>query len=168
MEAANRGALEAGGISIGCNITLPKEQKPNPYLHLWVEFKFFMVRKFMLAKYSYGFVACPGGFGTLDELFGILTLVQTGKMKNYPIVLLGTSYWSDLKNLLDQRLLQMGTISPEDISLVIITDSPDEAVQFIRETTLQRFGLELQKFRPISLFGEHAPKRIQAREKKKS
>ena len=158
MEAANRGAFENGGASVGCNITLPREQKPNPYLHLWVEFKFFMVRKFMLAKYSWAFVACPGGFGTLDELFGVLTLVQTGKMKNYPIVLLGSAYWADLKSLLEERLVKAGAISVEDTRHVILTDSPAEAVAFILSTTKQRFGLSLAGLRPIHLLGEKAPK----------
>jgi uncharacterized protein (TIGR00730 family) len=159
MEAANRGAFEAGGISVGCNITLPQEQKPNPYLHLFVEFKFFMVRKFMLAKYSYAFIACPGGFGTLDELFGVLTLVQTGKMKNYPIVLLGTAYWADLKNMLDERLLNMGTISPDDTKLMMVTDSPDEAVRFIEAASKERFGLALKRIHPARILGESTPRR---------
>lgn len=155
MEAANRGAFEVGGKSVGCNITLPHEQNHNPYLHLWVEFKFFMVRKFMLAKYSYAFVACPGGFGTMDELFGVLTLVQTGKMKDYPIVLLGTSYWAEMKRIVDEKLLSEGTISGKDTSLVMVTDSAEEAAQFIRQTVMDRFGVLPEKFpKPSKLLGE--------------
>ena len=98
MEAANRGAKEANGVSIGCNIVLPQEQEPNRYLDKWVEFRYFFVRKLMLVKYSYGFVAAPGGFGTLDELFEVATLIQTGKIRNFPVVLLGVEYWSPLSS----------------------------------------------------------------------
>lgn len=143
MEAANRGAITAGGYSVGCNITLPREQQPNPYLTSWIEFKFFMVRKFMLAKYSYAFVACPGGFGTLDELFGVLTLIQTGKMKDYPIVLIGNDYWRDIKQLIEERLVAAGTISTKDVSLLMFTDSAQEASDFIHKTINERFGLQV-------------------------
>lgn len=155
MEAANRGARETGGKSVGCNITLPHEQKPSPYLDLWVEFKFFMVRKFMLAKYSYAFIAMPGGFGTLDELFGVLTLIQTGKMRNYPVVLFGTEYWKDVRQLIESTLVKEKTISPGDVSLVLFTDSPKEAVAFIEKTVEERFGLSLRRTpKPIGILGE--------------
>src|ERR1700693_432854 len=111
MEAANRGAKDARGISIGCNIVLPQEQKPNPYLDKFVEFHYFFVRKLMLVKYSYGFVAAPGGFGTLDELFEVATLIQTGKIKDFPVVLLGVEYWSPLLDFLRQSLLANAAIS---------------------------------------------------------
>ena len=137
MEAANRGAKEAGGRSMGCNITLPKEQKPNAYLDSWVEFKFFMIRKFMLAKYSYGFVAMPGGFGTLDELFGVLTLIQTKKMKGYPVILVGTLYWAKLRAFLSEVLLTSGAIEQKDLDLILFTDSPDEAMEHLRKYTFQ-------------------------------
>ncbi len=106
MEAANRGAKDAEGVSIGCNITLPKDQKPNHFLDKWVEFRYFFVRKLMLAKYSYGFIAMPGGFGTLDEFFEIATLVQTGKIKNFPVILMGAEYWTPLLRFLDATLLK--------------------------------------------------------------
>lgn len=155
MEAANRGAMEAGGRSIGCNITLPREQEPNPYLHLWLEFKFFMIRKFMLAKYSYAFVALPGGFGTLDELFATLTLIQTGKMKRYPIVLLGTDYWKNLWALIEKTLVSEKTISEDDVSLLLFTDSVEEAIEFIERQTQHCYGKEIAgRLRPIKLLGE--------------
>jgi hypothetical protein len=154
MEAANRGARDVGGNSVACNITLPHEQRPNSYLDVWVEFRFFMVRKFMLAKYSYAFVACPGGFGTLDELFGVMTLVQTGKMKNYPIVIMGTEYWKDLRHLIIDRLVESGTISSKDTHLLMFTDSPHDAAVFIKKTVIDRFGIKLKKIKPIRLLGE--------------
>lgn len=158
MEAANRGAKAQGGCSIGCNITLPKEQHPNRYLDLWVEFKFFMVRKFMLAKYSYAFVALPGGFGTLDELFTVLTLIQTGKMKNYPVVLMGTEHWECLRRLIEDTLVESKTIDPQDVSLILFTDSAEEAVSFIRDTVQERFGLRVESSpRPIRYLGESSP-----------
>lgn len=152
MEAANRGAKAAGGCSLGCNITLPKEQKPNPYLDLWMEFRYFMVRKFMLAKYSYGFVALPGGFGTLDELFGVLTLIQTRKMKNFPVVLMGTEYWAPLRNLIDERLVKSKTIDPDDTQFIFFTDSSQEAAKFILDIATRDFDI---KIRPHKILGEH-------------
>lgn len=133
MEAANKGARSVRGMSVGCNIVLPREQKHNPYLDLWLEFKYFMVRKFMLAKFSYGFVVLPGGFGTLDELFNVLTLVQTKKMKNFPIVLIGTEFWLPLKRLIEETLIPVGTIDQADMDLILFTDEPEHAAQFIVE-----------------------------------
>jgi uncharacterized protein (TIGR00730 family) len=141
MEAANRGARGAGGRSIGCNIQLPHEQKPNPYLDAMVEFRYFFVRKLMLLKYSYAFVALPGGFGTLDEIFETLVLIQTGKMKRFPLVLLGVDFWKPLIDVLRQRLLPAGTIDAADVALITVTDSPAEAVALVRETAMRDFGL---------------------------
>src|SRR5579872_5812870 len=141
MEAANRGAKEAHGASVGCNITLPIEQKPNSYLDRWVEFKYFFVRKLMLAKYSYGFIAMPGGFGTLDELFEIVTLIQTGKMRDFPVVLMGTSYWTPMIQFLENIVLENGAINPEDLRKISITDSPSEAVRHIQNSAVRQFGL---------------------------
>ncbi len=141
MEAANRGAKEAGGRSLGCNITLPEEQKPNPYLDQWVQFRHFFVRKLMLAKYSYAFVALPGGFGTLDELFEVAVLIQTGKMKPFPLVLLGADYWAPLLDFIRRRLVECGTIDPDDSSRLVVTDSPDMAAELIRERGMAEFRL---------------------------
>lgn len=141
MEAANRGAREAQGYSVGCNIRLPHEQAPNPYLDVMVEFDHFFVRKTMLIKYSYAFIALPGGFGTFDEVFEALTLIQTGKIQNFPVVLMGRHYWQPLLDMLDNRLLQEKTIAPEDLNLLYITDSPEEAVNYVRDIGLSRFGL---------------------------
>ena len=148
MEAANRGAKEAGGRSAGCNIELPEDQQPNRYLDTWMEFRYFFVRKVMLAKYSYAFVALPGGFGTLDELFEIATLIQTGKIKNYPCVLIGRDYWQPLMDFMNQRLVAMGTIEVADMQRFTLTDSPEEAAQTIRDTALQNFGLRYITRRP--------------------
>ena len=159
MEAANRGAKEEGGLSVGCNITLPKEQRPNPYLDSWVEFRYFMVRKFMLAKYSYGFIALPGGFGTLDELFNILTLIQTGKIKSFPVVLMGLKYWEPLRKLIEETLVSSGTIDSSDTKFITFTDDPVYAANFIREIALKEFQLTM---RPRSfLFESKAPRRKQ-------
>jgi uncharacterized protein (TIGR00730 family) len=141
MEAANRGARMAGGRSIGCNIQLPHEQRPNPYLDEMIEFRYFFVRKLMLVKYSYAFVALPGGFGTLDEIFETLVLIQTGKMKRFPLLLLGADFWTPLVDVLQQRLLPAGTIDAADVALVTVTDSPAEAVALVRETAMRDFGL---------------------------
>ena len=144
MEAANRGAKESGALSVGCNIQLPSEQEPNRYLDKWVEFHYFFVRKVMLVKYSYAFVAFPGGFGTLDEIFETLTLVQTGKIRNFPIVLVGTKYWQPLTDFLRGTLVREGTVSPEDPDRLLVTDSPDDAVKHILEAATQ-FGIKQSK-----------------------
>lgn len=154
MEAANRGAKSMNGSSLGCNITLPKEQHPNPYLDVWMEFKYFMVRKFILAKYSYGFVAFPGGFGTLDELFGVLTLIQTKKMHDFPVVLFSQDFWLPLKSFMEDKLLQSGTIHSDDLKNIFYTDSPREAAEFIQSMATKKFHL---KIRPRRILGEFKP-----------
>ena len=131
MEAANRGAFEAGGLSIGCNIELPFEQRPNAYQTLSLTFKYFFVRKMMFVKYSLGFVIFPGGFGTLDELFEALTLIQTRKIRNFPIVLFGSQYWSGLLDWLRAVVLPDGKISEQDMNIFHITDSPAEVVDIV-------------------------------------
>jgi uncharacterized protein (TIGR00730 family) len=130
MEAANRGAFENGGMSVGCNIKLPFEQKPNPYVQTSITFEHFFVRKVMLVKYSYAFVIMPGGFGTMDEFFETLTLVQTKIITRFPLVLIGKEYYRPLFAYM-QEMAEKGTISPEDLSLVLLTDSIAEAVQHI-------------------------------------
>ncbi len=145
MEAANRGARDAGGPSIGLNIELPMEQHPNPYVDRFVEFRYFFVRKVMLVKYSYAFVVMPGGFGTLDELFEAVTLIQTGKIRDFPVVLVGTDYWQPLIDFMRQRMVTERTISPEDVGLLICTDSPEEVVDLITEAARHNFGFEWAK-----------------------
>ena len=140
MEAANRGAKQVGGRSVGCNIILPMEQKPNRYLDRWVNIKYFFVRKTLLIKYSYGFVIMPGGFGTMDEMFEALTLIQCHKIRNFPIVVMGVEYWTDLKDFL-HKMADGGTISPEDLDLILFTDSIDEAVNHLEEKAVQQFRL---------------------------
>jgi len=132
MEAANRGAREAGGTSIGCNILLPAEQVPNSYLDRFINFRYFFVRKVMLVKYSMAFVVMPGGFGTLDELFEALTLVQTGKISDFPIVLMCTEYWAPLLEMMRGPLVRHGTIHPADLDLLTVTDSVDQAMAVIQ------------------------------------
>jgi len=135
MEAANRGARDVGGHSAGCSIRLPEEQEPNPYLDRFVEFDHFFVRKVMLVRYSKAFVVMPGGFGTLDEVFETATLIQTGKIENFPIVAIGSDYWGHLAEFAQQALIRNETISPEDLDLVSITDSLDEAMEIIQRAT---------------------------------
>jgi uncharacterized protein (TIGR00730 family) len=135
MEAANRGAREAGGLSVGCNIELPFEQKPNDYLDLFLEFRYFFVRKLMLVKYSTAFVVLPGGFGTLDEVFETATLIQTGKIERFPLVLMGTRFWRPLISFLEDTLVAEGTIGREDFRLLTLTDDPEEAVLSVVEST---------------------------------
>ena len=144
MEAANRGAHEVGALSIGCNIKLPKEQQPNPHLDKWIDFNYFFVRKVMLVKYSYAFVVMPGGFGTLDEIFETLTLVQTGKIKGFPIVLMGVDYWRPLMDFLRDRLVAEGTVDPDDPERVLLTDSPDDALRHILQAA-EAFGVRQRK-----------------------
>ncbi|HJZ54040.1 MAG TPA: TIGR00730 family Rossman fold protein [Gemmataceae bacterium] len=140
MEAANRGAKDVGGRSIGCNIVLPKEQKPNPYLDTWIDFEHFFVRKLMLIKYSYAFVVMPGGFGTLDELFEVATLIQTGKVEDFPVVVMGTQYWRPMLEQI-RGMVEAKTIDPIDLEKLIVTDDPGEAVSAITDIALKRFGL---------------------------
>ena len=141
MEAANRGARDVGGRSVGCNILLPCEQVPNPYLDTYVEFRYFFVRKLMLAKYSYAFIAMPGGFGTLDELFEIATLVQTDKVKNFPIVLMGRDYWQPLLDFLRETMLREGTLHREDVERFVVSDSPQVVARICRDVGMAQFGL---------------------------
>jgi uncharacterized protein (TIGR00730 family) len=141
MEAANRGAKEANGYSVGCNIKLEHEQKPNPYLDKWITFRHFSIRKMLLVKYSYAFIALPGGFGTLDEIFELATLVQTHKIDDFPLILMGSDYWRPLLDFMHERLLAAKTIDVEDVARIRITDSPAEAVDSITETALKQFGL---------------------------
>jgi uncharacterized protein (TIGR00730 family) len=134
MEAANRGAFEAGGISVGCNIELPFEQGANPYQTRSMTFHYFFVRKMMFVKYSLGFIIFPGGFGTLDELFEALTLIQTHKIRNFPVVLFGTEYWNGLLQWIRDVVLKRGKVSEQDLNLFHVTDSPAEVVQIVVES----------------------------------
>ena len=142
MEAANRGAKEVGGRSVGCSIELPVEQKPNAWLDRSVSMHYFFVRKALLIKYSYAFVVMPGGAGTLDELFEALTLIQTGKIKNFPIVIMGTAYWKELIDFI-KKMAEFGMISEADVGLVYATDSVEEAIEHIRSKAIEPFGLRV-------------------------
>jgi uncharacterized protein (TIGR00730 family) len=141
MEAANRGAKDVGGRSIGCNIVLPQEQEHNPYLDHWVTFRYFFVRKVMLVKYSYAFVALPGGFGTMDEIFETATLIQNAKIREFPLVLMGKEFWAPLVEFMSERLVKARTIDAIDLERITVTDSADEAVSVITEVAKRRFGL---------------------------
>ncbi len=132
MEAANRGCREGGGLSVGCNIELPHEQSLNAYVDLGVEFRYFFARKVMFVKYADGFVILPGGFGTMDELFEALTLIQTGKVRHFPVVLVGSAYWSGLLDWIRQTLLADGMVAAADLELFQITDDPDEVVAILK------------------------------------
>jgi uncharacterized protein (TIGR00730 family) len=134
MEAANKGASEAGGVSVGLNIDLPHEQEPNPYANFPLNFKYFFVRKVMFMKYSTGFVCMPGGFGSLDELFEALTLIQTERIKPFPIVLVGSDFWAGLVDWIKDKLLGSGNISPEDMSMFRVLDDADDVVNYLTET----------------------------------
>ena len=131
MEAANKGAKEIGALSVGCNIELPFEQGINPYVDVAINFRYFFVRKTMFVKYAEAFVIFPGGFGTMDELFEALTLIQTGKVRNFPVILFGSVYWQGLLEWIRGTMLAEGKVSPEDMELLVVTDSPEEAVQVI-------------------------------------
>jgi uncharacterized protein (TIGR00730 family) len=141
MEAANRGAKEAGGRSVGCNIELPYEQAANAYLDVCVRMHYFFVRKALLVKYSYAFVVMPGGAGTLDELFEALTLIQTAKIKNFPVVIMGTDYWKGLIDFMN-TMAHRGMIAEADLSLIFATNSVDEAIAHIRSKAIEPFGLK--------------------------
>ncbi len=153
MEAAPRGAKTVGGKTIGCNIILPEEQASNPYLDVVITFRHFFVRKVLLVKYSYAFVVMPGGAGTMDELFETMTLIQTGKIKEFPIVVFGTDYWKPLQEML-HKMVEQKTISPTDLDLILFTDSVEEAAAHIERITSQRFGLVKKPIKPSWLFGE--------------
>lgn len=155
MEAANRGAKDVDGKSIGCNIILPMEQEPNPYIDRWIDFRYFFVRKVMLVKYSYAFIALPGGFGTMDEIFETATLIQTGKIHRFPLVLMGRDFWQPLLDFLQNRMVAEQTIDPEDLDRLCVTDSPEEAMRHITTTAVDRFGFQwAQRPRPRRLLGE--------------
>jgi uncharacterized protein (TIGR00730 family) len=154
MEAANRGARDAGGFSAGCNIELAHEQQPNPYLDRWVHCHYFFVRKVLLVKYSYAFIALPGGFGTLDELSEVLTLVQTAKILNFPIILIGLEYWRPLLEQL-QQMVRKGMLDEADLGLLLATDHVDEVVTHLRTHAIDRFKLHPRRMpKPSRLLGE--------------
>jgi uncharacterized protein (TIGR00730 family) len=138
MEAANKGAREGGGLSVGCNIELPHEQRTNPYVDLSIDFRYFFVRKTMFVKYAEGFVCFPGGFGTMDELFEALNLIQTGKVEHFPVVLIGKDYWHGLLQWVERTMLAEGKISPGDLRLLVVTDSVEEACRIISDCYRQR------------------------------
>lgn len=153
MEAANKGAFEAGGYSVGCNIILPFEQKPNPYLHKWIDIRYFFVRKFLLIKYSYAFVVMPGGIGTLDELFESLTLIQTKMIQGFPVVIFGSEYHKELCHHI-QVMAENESIGIEDMKLLFVTDSVDEMTQHITTHGIKKFGLTKKAQKPSWWFGE--------------
>ena len=136
MEAANKGAKEGGAKSVGANIHLPLEQECNPYADIKIEFKYFFVRKVMLVKYAQAYVGMPGGFGTLDEIFEAITLIQTKRIKPFPVILVGTDYWGPLWEWVQNNLLDRRLISKEDVDLVTIVDDPDEVVRIIKRTVI--------------------------------
>jgi uncharacterized protein (TIGR00730 family) len=140
MEAANRGAKDVGGRSVGCNIVLPMEQEPNAYLDKWVNIRYFFVRKTLLIKYSFAFIVVPGGFGTLDEFFEALTLTQTKKIQQFPIIIFNKSFHKELLEHIE-HMKRKQTISPHDLSLILVTDSIEEAIQFIKDQSIARYGL---------------------------
>jgi uncharacterized protein (TIGR00730 family) len=152
MEAANRGARDVGARSVGCNIILPEEQRHNDYLDLWLEFHYFFLRKMMLVKYSYAFVVLPGGFGTMDEIFETATLIQTGKIRDFPLVLMGVDFWRPLVDLFRDSMIPESTISPLDVDRLLLTDSPEEAISRVMSSVTE-LGLIWQP-RPRWYLGE--------------
>ncbi len=140
MEAANRGCREAGGLSVGCNIELPHEQGANQYVDLGIDFRYFFARKVMFVKYADAFVILPGGFGTLDELFEALTLIQTGKVRHFPVILVGTEYWGGLLGWIRGTLVADGNVGPADLALLQVTDDPDEVVRLIRAAAARSYN----------------------------
>lgn len=158
MEAANKGAFEAGGYSVGCNINLPREQAHNPYMHEWVSLDFFFVRKFLLLKYSYAFVVLPGGWGTMDELFETLTLIQTGMIHHFPVVLMGKDYYKPLVEYLD-FMLAHGTISADDLKYVRLTDDPNEAMDHLAKYIDEFYIIKKRAKRYWALGEKRRPKK---------
>lgn len=156
MEAANRGAKDVGGRSVGCNIQLPVEQKPNPYLDKWVYMKHFFLRKVLLVKYSFAFIVMPGGYGTLDEYFEALTLIQTHKINNFPVIIFGTEYHKELLEHI-QVMKRNATIGEFDADLYLVTDDIEEAVNLIKEKSIKQYGLKTKaKPKPIKWLFERA------------
>ena len=154
MEAANKGAFENDGYSVGCNIVLPREQKPNPYLHKWIDIPYFFVRKVVLIKYSYAFVVMPGGVGTLDELFEALTLIQTKVIKNFPIIIFDSDYHKELCNHI-KIMLENESISPEDMKLLFVTDSIPDLITHLETHAIKKFGLVNKQYKPKWWFLEN-------------
>ena len=152
MEAGNRGARDVGATSVGCTIELPNEQVSNPYLDVEVSFEHFFIRKVMLVKYSYAFVVMQGGFGTGDEMFEALTLIQTGKIQQFPVVLMGVEYWSDLVEQLEQ-MVDSGMIARSDLALLMVTDDPEQAAAHIQDQSIARFKLG-DRLKPLRILGE--------------
>lgn len=136
MEAANKGAVEAGGVSVGMNIHLPFEQKLNPYANVQIEFKYFFIRKVMFVKYAMAYIVLPGGFGTLDELFEAVTLIQTRRIKPFPVILMGSDYWNGLVQWIKKHLLAEKRISPEDIEIFQVMDDPDAVVKLVKKMVI--------------------------------
>ncbi len=153
MEAANRGAKEAGGLSIGCNIELPFEQTHNKYLDHVVTVYYFFVRKVALVKYSYAFVVVPGGIGTLDELFEALTLIQTGKIKDFPVIVFCKDYWIEMREHLE-KMAKAKSIDLKDLDLLLFTDSTEEAKKYLQEHSIERYGLMKPRPKKLKLLGE--------------
>jgi len=162
MEAGNRGAFEAGGRSIGINIELPHEQGANPYVNRSVDMHYFFTRKTILVKYSYAFIVLPGGAGTLDEMFETMTLIQTRKIRNFPIVLMGRDYWQPLMDFVYQ-MAEAGTISPDDPELIFFTDDPEEAIAHIHRHAVRQFGLRKETLpKPKAILGERRVRNSEA------
>jgi uncharacterized protein (TIGR00730 family) len=157
MEAANKGAFEAGGYSVGCNIVLPIEQKPNPYLHKWIYIPYFFVRKVILIKYSYGFVVMPGGLGTLDELFEALTLIQNKIINSFPVVIYDSLYHKELSHHI-QIMSDNESISHEDMKLLFITDSVEDLISHIKKHSIKKFGLKKEPYKSKWWFVERRKK----------
>lgn len=153
MEAANRGAHESGGYSVGCSIKLPNEQGENPYMHKSVKFDYFFIRKVLLLKYSYAFVVMAGGFGTLDELFETVTLIQTGILADFPVVVIGTDYYKDVLEQID-KMLEEETISPQDRDLILFTDNIDEAMSHIKKYISKNYEIKAKSAKPLWWLGE--------------
>ncbi len=154
MQAGNQGAYEVGGRSLGINIELPFEQHINPYVHRAITMRYFFTRKVVLVKYSYAFIVMPGGAGTLDEMFETMTLIQTGKLKGFPIILMGKDYWQPLMDFV-YRMAEAGTISPDDPELIFFTDDVEDAVAHLKRHAVRQFGLRKKRTpQPIRVFGE--------------